>query len=284
MAFFEELKKSFSDVTDTIAKKSGEIVEVQKLKMKKSGLESDIKKNYIQLGRIYFHQMEESGVIDEVSEEFFQSIVEAKESIEEIKVKLEEMSKEKTCTVCGEKSPKSMAFCPHCGTKFENSEKEDSDACADESEEMTEDEEVTAACETPDGTEAKSAATQDSDAESIEAEGQGAEGTEAGDTEAGDTASIRKKAEAAVESVCERAEDAAESARDKAEEVMENAREKAGEVAEIARKKAAEAAENAREKAVEAAEIAREKAAEVTVNVCEKVKEAADHVCEKVKK
>ena len=212
MAFFEELKKSFSDVTDTIAKKSGEIVEVQKLKMKKSGLESDIKKNYIQLGRIYFRQMEESGVIDEVSEEFFQSIVEAKEAIEEIKVKLEEMSKEKTCTVCGEKSPKSMAFCPHCGTKFENSEKEDSDACADESEEMTEDEEVTA--EAAEDAEATAEETEDAEATAAETaceapEGADTESAEAEDTGAedaeADTRSAREKAEAAIESVCERA-------------------------------------------------------------------------------
>lgn len=136
MAFFDELKKSFTDVSETLTKKSGEIVEVQKLKMKKSSLESDVKKNLAQLGQIYFQQMQESGVIDEAAEEFFQNIVDANEAIDEIKVKLEQMSKEKVCAVCGEKSPKTMAFCPHCGTKFETvaecSEAAEND-CAEES-------------------------------------------------------------------------------------------------------------------------------------------------------
>lgn len=131
MAFLDDLKKEIADVSEKLTKKSGEIVEVQKLKMKKSSLESDVKKNYMQLGQLYFQHMKASGVIDEAAEEFFQNIVDANEAIDEIKVKLDQMSTDKVCSVCGEKSPKTMAFCPYCGTKFE-AVKEEAKECEKE--------------------------------------------------------------------------------------------------------------------------------------------------------
>lgn len=120
MAFFEELKKTITDVSGTVAKKSGEVVEVQKLKMKKYSIESDIRKDYEMMGRIYFAEMEETGKIDDTVEEIFQRIVEAKDAVAEIEEKLSQFGKGKVCTVCGEKAAKNMTYCPYCGSKFED--------------------------------------------------------------------------------------------------------------------------------------------------------------------
>ena len=147
MAFFDDLKKSLTDVSETIAKKSGEVMEVQKLKLKKCTIESDIRKDYELLGRIYFNAMEESGAIDDSVLEIFQKIVEAKDAVAEIEKNLEKFSKSKKCPVCGGKSSKDTAFCPHCGTKFPA---EETDEAAEESEPAEEPE----ATEEPETTEA----------------------------------------------------------------------------------------------------------------------------------
>ena len=41
MAFLEDLKQGLSDVTKTVYEKSGQFVEIQKLKMKKNSLNSE---------------------------------------------------------------------------------------------------------------------------------------------------------------------------------------------------------------------------------------------------
>ena len=127
MTFFEELKKTITDVSGTVAKKSGEVVETQKLKMKKYSIESDIRKDYELMGRIFFAEMEETGNIDENVEEIFQRIVEAKDAVAEIDEKLASYGKGKVCAVCGEKAAKNMIYCPYCGSKFEDAQAAEKD-------------------------------------------------------------------------------------------------------------------------------------------------------------
>ena len=61
MAFFDELKKNLSGVTDTVAKtsenvmkKSSTAIEIQKAKLKRVSLEGDMKELYASLGKVYF--------------------------------------------------------------------------------------------------------------------------------------------------------------------------------------------------------------------------------------
>lgn len=63
MAFFDELKKNLSGVTDTVAKtsesvmkKSSTAIEIQKAKLKKVSLEGDMKSLYESLGQLYFEK------------------------------------------------------------------------------------------------------------------------------------------------------------------------------------------------------------------------------------
>ena len=61
MAFFDELKKNLSGVTDTVAKtsenvmkKSSTAIEIQKAKLKRVSLEGYMKELYASLGKLYF--------------------------------------------------------------------------------------------------------------------------------------------------------------------------------------------------------------------------------------
>lgn len=156
MAFFDDFKKSINEVSSVIVKKSEKIVEVQKLKMKKTALQSDIRKDYEVLGQVYFNQMEMTGEVDEPVEEVFQRIVEAKEALEEVNGKIEKLSKGKVCSCCGEKSPKIVAYCPYCGTKFEPLSEEETceeDDCWDVEDEDQVDDQADASTDSDDSTE-----------------------------------------------------------------------------------------------------------------------------------
>lgn len=121
MAFFDEVKKSLTDVSESIVKKSTELVEVQKLKMKKSSLESDIKRDFALLGKLYFAKMEADGTQGETPEacQSFERIISAREAVAEIKEKLSMMNNEKNCRACGASVPLDTIYCPKCGTRFE---------------------------------------------------------------------------------------------------------------------------------------------------------------------
>lgn len=134
MAFFDEVKKGLTDVSESIVKKSTELVEVQKLKMKKTSLESDIKRDFALLGKLYFAKMEADGTEGETPEAIssYERIVSAKQAVEEVKEKLSKINHEKNCRACGAKVPLDTIYCPKCGTRFEDEACEET--CADEAE------------------------------------------------------------------------------------------------------------------------------------------------------
>ena len=185
MTFFEELKKTITDVSGTVVKRSGEVVETQKLKMKKYSIESDIRKDYELMGRIFFAEMEETGNIDENVEEIFQRIVEAKDAVAEIDEKLSKYSKGKVCAVCGEKASKNMTYCPYCGSKFEDEPEADFEKAEFEEDvvEKTED----AAEVTEENADAEEAVTENV-SEEAEAEATTEEASEAPDEETSENA------------------------------------------------------------------------------------------------
>lgn len=122
MAFFDDVKKSITDVSETIVKKSTKLVEIQKLKMKKTSLEGDIKRDFALLGKLYFAKMEADGTEGETSEalQSYERIVSARQAVEEIKDKLSKMSDKKNCRACGASVPMDTIYCPRCGTRFED--------------------------------------------------------------------------------------------------------------------------------------------------------------------
>lgn len=144
MAFFDDVKKSITDVSETIVKKSTKLVEIQKLKMKKTSLEGDIKRDFALLGKLYFAKMEADGTEGETSEalQSYERIVSARQAVEEIKDKLSKMSDKKNCRACGASVPMDTIYCPRCGTRFE-----DEDEANEEQSEAAQTEEAKAPAE-----------------------------------------------------------------------------------------------------------------------------------------
>lgn len=92
MDFFEKLGDTISDKGRKAADKAKELSEIATLKGQIFKQEEAIKKNYTELGRIYFEQ---HGDAPEASlEELCRSIREAKDTVEKLQTKIKELKED----------------------------------------------------------------------------------------------------------------------------------------------------------------------------------------------
>ncbi len=116
MNFLENVKEVVADTAQTVAKKSGELVDKTKTSYAIYDLNNDIKKLYNEIGRLTYLSIEEE-------EDHTDSI---KMKCDIIKSKLARIETLKTqtnfggfkCPVCGKPSDSSADFCPSCGANM----------------------------------------------------------------------------------------------------------------------------------------------------------------------
>lgn len=133
MEFFEQVKKTATDVAQKVAQKSNEVLEVSKIKYEVYDLNADIKKLYTEIGKQVYAQMKGvENLPEEVSMKC--EIIEAKlAKIEALKQKEKNLKKHITCPVCQKECTDSDCVCPYCGADL---------AVSVEAEVMQEDEEA----------------------------------------------------------------------------------------------------------------------------------------------
>jgi len=119
MAFFNELKNNILEVSETIGKKSSDIIEVQKLRMKHSSLENERKKDYIQLGKLLYKKIKNGEISDPQAQELYDKIKMNKEAAEEISHQLTILKGVNVCANCQANVSSNNDFCPKCGARIE---------------------------------------------------------------------------------------------------------------------------------------------------------------------
>jgi len=119
MTFFDELKSNILEVSETIGKKSSDIIEIQKLKMKKGSLESERKKDYIQLGQLFYKKIKNGEISDPQAQELYDKIKLNKEAADEIGRQLTILKGVNICANCQATVNDNNDFCPRCGAKIE---------------------------------------------------------------------------------------------------------------------------------------------------------------------
>jgi len=123
MTFFNELMKNVTEITETVTKKSSEVLGTQKLKMNKLALEGDIAEAYESLGRIYEKELENEKIIENAEvKELLEEIAAAKKAIAEIDDTLKKAKGLFHCAACGNDVARDSVFCPKCGAKLEKPE------------------------------------------------------------------------------------------------------------------------------------------------------------------
>lgn len=113
--FIDEFVFMAKNAADVASKKTGEVVEVGKIKYQIKQAEWDLEKAYTKLGAIYYESKHSN-------EDFSEAVSLAINEIDDFKLKITHFEetlrtyrKVKKCAKCGQDSDVSAAFCVHCG-------------------------------------------------------------------------------------------------------------------------------------------------------------------------
>lgn len=144
MAFFDELKKNLSGVTDTVAKtsesvmkKSSTAIEIQKAKLKKVSLEGDMKSLYESLGQLYFEKYADGDMPKEMAE-LCEKITSCQHAINEAEQRAAFLKGVVICSNCQAEVDKDASYCPKCGAEIIHVVERDEDDSVDAEDENEE--------------------------------------------------------------------------------------------------------------------------------------------------
>lgn len=198
MAFFDELKKNLSGVTDTVAKtsesvmkKSGTAIEIQKAKLKKVSLEGDMRELYASLGKLYFEEYADGDMPKEMAE-LCEKITSCQHAINEAEQRAALLKGVVICSNCQAEVDKDASYCPKCGAEIIHVVEDDEEGV--EPEEDEEDAEASDAA----ADEEETAASEEAEAEAVE-ETVSEEASSDEKTQAEETAEEVKEGEASDE-------------------------------------------------------------------------------------
>lgn len=144
MAFFDELKRNLSGVTDTVAKtsesvmkKSSTAIEIQKAKLKKVSLEGDMKSLYESLGQLYFEKYADGDMPKEMAE-LCEKITSCQHAINEAEQRAAFLKGVVICSNCQAEVDKDASYCPKCGAEIIHVVEKDEDDSVDAEDENEE--------------------------------------------------------------------------------------------------------------------------------------------------
>ena len=174
MAFFDELKKNLSGVTDTVAKtsenvmkKSSTAIEIQKAKLKKVSLEGDMKELY--------------GDMPKEMAELCEKIASCQHAINEAEQRAALLKGVVICSNCQAEVDKDASYCPKCGAEIIHVVEEDENVDAASSEEVDDEVPDGADIEDSEGGAEEVDAEPEESAEANEQEDEAAKETEEGE-------------------------------------------------------------------------------------------------------
>lgn len=122
------MEKIFSDLKNSVnsaVKRSGELLEISKVKMAVADTKNEIGRKYRELGeKVYEAHQEDADTATEV-EGIIWELDELFEVLKSHEMKLASLKKEKICENCKQSSDMEAAYCSKCGAKFPEQEPEE---------------------------------------------------------------------------------------------------------------------------------------------------------------
>ena len=134
MAFFDDIKRSASDVADKVVKKTGELTGIAKTYLSIHSSENKLNEIYKEIGFL-FYTAERYGV--DYTEEIAAQVLKADGLIVEIDNLRKSYAKARglrVCVGCGNEISSDCLFCSFCGAKQEQEKNECTCSCEDEAE------------------------------------------------------------------------------------------------------------------------------------------------------
>lgn len=117
MAFFEQLSKKVTQVSQTTIQKTKEIADIAKLNSNISEEERTIESLYNQIGKYYVEKYGNN--CDEECKSLVNNIKEAEEKIQDYRMQIQEIKGVIRCPNCQTDIPEHSQFCNVCGYKLE---------------------------------------------------------------------------------------------------------------------------------------------------------------------
>ena len=135
MGTFENLLNKAKRGAESVGQKTGDFVEVTKLKMALSDLEKEISDNFECLGRMVYDNNKSGNENAEAIDACIENIDKLEEAAEAIREQIFSYKNLERCVACGEVIEKNAAFCSKCGTPLTVAEAPAQEAPAEETEE-----------------------------------------------------------------------------------------------------------------------------------------------------
>lgn len=117
--------KTVESGASIVAQKSGVLVEISKLNLNIANEEDSIKELYESLGRAVYEDYNNGHITDELMIGDCNEIIKHENNIKELKKKINALKNIKKCQGCGFEMKLNVAYCPKCGLKQEEINKEE---------------------------------------------------------------------------------------------------------------------------------------------------------------
>lgn len=118
MATWESILNMAKDAVETAEKKTGEFIDVTKLKMDINRIEKELAATYEALGRLVYDAKKGSDDIGDLMDACVMQIDELSAELEKLQNKLAESRNVLRCPACGCLNDQDAAFCKCCGEKI----------------------------------------------------------------------------------------------------------------------------------------------------------------------
>ena len=128
------IKEKITTTAGVARKKSGELVEITRLKFSVMDTEGEIKKLLSDIGTIVYEARKNDTEIDDSLTDKCDQIDVLYSQIAEAQARIDELRNLKTCDACGKKMAAGNDFCPSCGAKATDIAEEFAEDAVDEAE------------------------------------------------------------------------------------------------------------------------------------------------------
>lgn len=120
MDMFDNFVEKARDVCDVATKKTGEFVEVSKIKLDCISVNNEVKKLYEKLGSCVYSMVKANYENQDVIDSIIEEIDDCNVHLSELKKKMGDLKKINVCTACGYKNPKENFYCAKCGSRIKS--------------------------------------------------------------------------------------------------------------------------------------------------------------------
>jgi len=118
MSFFDQFLSKAKDVVDVAGQKTGEMVELSKLKLQAVQTNSDIQKAYERLGAIVYEQEKNGTDNSDLIRVCVSEIDSLLISLNEVNDKIADNRNAVRCPNCGANNPEEAIYCSRCGSSL----------------------------------------------------------------------------------------------------------------------------------------------------------------------